>query len=179
MNTILNTFTEKMINTFKITGIVGLLTLVGCASAQVGDNLYRSSEVGRAKKILRCRVLASRQITIRSDEAGDKGEAIGFVTGLAASRSDKPVVNIVGGLVGGVLGRMVGDKLHELPGVEYTVILANGEERTLVQNLLKGERMLPVHKACRLQVSGSYNRVLPADHLPNKVKRPKKVKFYN
>ena len=153
------------------------LILASCASTTIGDNLYRTSEVGKAKKLLRCRVLASRAIMIRSDESGEKGEAIGFVTGMAASNSKHSAVNIIGGLVGGALGRIAGDKLHELPGVEYTVILSDGEERTLVQNLLKGERMLPPHKLCRLQVSGSYNRVLPADHLPGKVKRPKKVKF--
>ncbi|MBE8222012.1 MAG: hypothetical protein HAW60_04700 [Bdellovibrionales bacterium] len=96
-----------------------------------------------------------------------------------ATKTKSPVVSIIGGLVGGVIGRKISDKLHNLPGVEYTVILSNGQERTLIQNLEKGERMLPTNTSCRLQVSGSYNRVLPAGHLPKKVKRPKKVRFSN
>lgn len=144
---------------------------------QASDNLYRSSEVGRSKILRSCRVLASRQITIRSDHSGEKGESFGFITGLAATHNKNPVVSVIGGLVGGAIGRKISDKLHNLPGVEYTIILSNGQERTLVQNLKKGERMLPPHASCRLQVSGSYNRVLPAGHLPNKVKKPKKVRF--
>ena len=160
-----------------------MLGLSNCASITASDGLYRTSEVGQSKKLLRCRVLASRKITIRSDEAGGKGEVVGFVTGMAAVDTLSPVVNplvsIAGGLAGGIVGRIGGDKLHNLPGVEYTVILEDGEERTLVQNLLKGEKMLPARTSCRLQVSGSYNRVLPAGHLPGAVKRPRKVEFSN
>lgn len=163
--------------------LVLMLGLSNCASITASDGVYRSSEVGQSKKLLRCRVLASRKIKIRSDEAGGKGEAIGFITGLAAVDSvspfAKPIISIAGGLVGGVIGRIAGDKLHDLPGVEYTVILESGEERTLVQNILEGEKVLSPRTSCRLQVSKTYNRVLPAGHLPNAVKRPKKVKFSN
>ncbi|MBE8163125.1 MAG: hypothetical protein HAW63_03980 [Bdellovibrionaceae bacterium] len=168
---------KKIYNLF----IVGIMFIVlsGCSSMQISDNLYSSSEVGRSKILRSCRVLASRIITIRSDHSGEQGESIGFLTGSLATNNKSPIINIVGGLVGGVIGRKVSDKLHSRKGVEYTVILSNGEERTLVQDLKSGERMLPTHTSCRLQISGSYNRVLPAGHLPNKVKRPKKVKFSN
>lgn len=173
-----NTIMFKKIYTVIIISLTSVL-LSSCASMEASDNLYRSSEVGRAKVLLSCRVLASRKITIRSDHSGDKGETLGFITGLAASNSRNPVVNIIGGLVGGAVGRKVGDKLHNMPGVEYTVILSSGEERSLVQNLRKGERMLAPKTPCRLQVSGSYNRVLSSGHLPSKVKKPTKVKFSN
>lgn len=169
-----------MFKFYKIVFVSAMsVLLASCASMQASDNLYRSSEVGRSKILKSCRVLASRAITIRTDNAGDKGESLGFITGLVASQDKNPAINIVGGLIGGVIGRKISDKLHNLPGVEYTIILSDGEERTLVQNLDKGERMLVARTPCRLQVSGSYNRVFPAGHLPNKVKRPKKVKFSN
>ena len=156
-----------------------LLILAGCASDKASQDLYRDDEVGKAKRILPCTVISARPVMIRDSKSGEKGEVIGFIVGALATaeESDVPVVRYLGGLIGGAAGRAASDQLHELPGVEYTVLLASGEERQLVQNTLEGETLMQQGEACRLQVSGALNRVLPAAHYPAGVQRPAKTGF--
>ncbi len=159
--------------------IACLLILTGCASDKASQDLYRDSEIGKTKRILPCTVISAREVRIRESESGEKGEAIGFVVGALATseESDSPVVRYLGGLLGGAAGRAASDQLNERPGVEYTVLLASGEERQLVQNILDDETMFQQGEACRLQVSGEFNRVLPAAHYPQGVKRQQKTGF--
>ena len=158
-----------------------LLMLAACSSDKASQDLYRTSEVGKAKRILPCTVISTRQVMIRESGSGDKGEAIGFIVGALATaeKNDSPLVRYIGGLLGGAAGRATSDNLHERPGVEYTVLLASGEERQLIQDIQDDERLLSQGEACRLQVSGELNRVLPAAHYPDAVKRPKKTGFSN
>ena len=153
--------------------------LTACSSDKASQDLYQSSEVGQARRILPCTVISTRDVMIRESGSGDKGEAIGFIVGaLATSENNRnPLVRYIGGLVGGAAGRHASDSLHERPGVEYTVLLADGEERQLIQDIQEGESVLRTGEACRLQVSGSLNRVLPAAHYPDAVKRPTKPRF--
>ncbi len=159
--------------------IACLLILAGCASEKASQDLYQDSEIGKTKRILPCTVISAREVIIRDSQSGEKGEAIGFIVGAVATaeETDSPFVSYIGGLLGGAAGRAASDKLNELPGVEYTVLLASGEERQLVQNVLEDENLLQQGDACRLQVSGELNRVLPATHYPEGVKRPKKTGF--
>ncbi|MBL7004609.1 MAG: hypothetical protein ISR69_11375 [Gammaproteobacteria bacterium] len=155
------------------------LLLISCASDKTSQNLYSDRDIGKAIRIKSCTVVASRSIVIREDNAGDKGESLGFFAGSIKGRSNsnKPLSGFVGGIIGGAVGRAVSDKLHEREGVEYTVILPNGSERQLVQDVASGETILTVGDSCRLQTSGSSHRVLPADHYPDAVSRPKQVGF--
>lgn len=159
--------------------IIPLMILSACSSDKASQDLYVDSEIGKAKRIMPCTVVSTRQVMIRESKSGDKGEAIGFVVGALATaeKNDSPLVRYLGGLVGGAAGRHASDNLHERPGVEYTVLLSSGEERQLIQDVQDGERLLQQGDACRLQVSGSLNRVLPAAHYPDAVKRPSKTQF--
>ena len=154
---------------------------MGCSSDKASQNLYTTSEVGKAKRIVPCTVISTREVIIRDSKSGEKGEAIGFMVGALATadNSDKPLVRYLGGLVGGAVGRGASDKLHERAGVEYTVLLSNGEERQLIQDIQEGERLLNQGEACRMQTSGQLNRVLPAAHYPAGVTRPKKTEVIN
>lgn len=162
-------------------------SLVACSSPKVSDSLYRDSEVGRSKNVVRCRVLEVREVAIREDDAPEKGEAIGAIVGGIAGailgskvgggkgRALATEAGAVGGLVaGGAAGRQTADKLSERKGVEYSIILDNGEERTLVQDLLEGDRVVQPGETCRLQIENDgKNRVLPAEHLPEQINAPK------
>jgi outer membrane lipoprotein SlyB len=163
----------------KILVIFTLLIVVGCSSDKAGQNLYQSGEIGQTKRILPCTVISTRNVTIQQTNAGEKGETIGFIVGALATaeNNDSPVVRLLGGLVGGVAGRATSDNLSERDGVEYTVLLASGEERQLVQDIQDDERLLSQGEACRLQITGDLNRVLPAAHYPDAVKRPSKTQF--
>lgn len=156
-----------------------IILLAACSSDKASQDLYNTSEVGKAKRILPCTVISSREVMIRESGSGGKGEAIGFIVGALATaeNNDRPLVRYLGGLLGGAAGRAASDSLHERPGVEYTVLLASGEERQLIQDVADGERLLSQGEACRLQVSGDLNRVLPAAHYPDAVKRPSTTTF--
>lgn len=156
-----------------------ILILTACSSDKAGQNLYQSSEIGKARRIVPCTVVSVRDVMIREGNSGDKGEAIGFIVGALATAesNDNPLVRYIGGLLGGAAGRGVSDNLHERPGVEYTVLLSNGEERQLIQDIQDGETVMHQGEPCRMQTSGPLNRILSAIHYPDAVKRPTKTQI--
>ena len=156
-----------------------LIIMIGCSSDKAGQNLYLSSEVGKTKRIVPCTVISTRDVMIRESNSGDKGEIIGFIVGAVATadNSEIPLFRYLGGLFGAAVGRGVSDKLHERPGVEYTVLLVSGEERQLIQDINKNETLLIQGETCRMQTTGRLNRILPAAHYPDNVKRPMKTQF--
>lgn len=183
-----------MRNRISATGRVGIVALgvaalVACSSPKVSDSLYRDSEVGNSKRIVRCRVLETREVAIRGDDAPEKGEAIGSLVGVIAgailgSQIGKGAGQelavqagaTVGAVAGGGAGRQAADKLSERPGIEYSIILDTGEELTLVQDILESDRIVQAGETCRLQVEANgMNRVLPAEHLPDQINAPKKT----
>jgi outer membrane lipoprotein SlyB len=61
-------------------------------------------------------------------------------------------------------------------GIEYVITIEKGETITIVQNLNSDEQPVKPGHRCMVQNSGMYQRVLPADDLPTKIKRPKRIK---
>ena len=159
--------------------VVTALLVTGCASDKAGQDLYVASEVGKAKRILPCTVVSARPVLIKNENAGQKGEAFGFIGGalLASENNNSGFVRYLGGLLGGAAGRAVSDTVSERAGVEYTVLLASGEERQLIQDTEEGEIFMAQGDACRLQVSGDFNRVTPATDYPDAVKKPETTQF--
>lgn len=173
------------------TGIVALcaVMLAACSSPEVSDSLYRDSEVGSSKRVVRCRVLETREVAIRGDDAPEKGEAVGLLVGgligaiLGSQIGDGAGQELavqagatVGAVAGGGAGRQAADKLSERPGIEYSIVLDSGEELTLVQDLLENDRIVLAGDTCRLQIeSDGMSRVLPAEHLPDRIDAPKET----
>lgn len=169
----------------------GAIAVSGCTSPKVSDSLYRSSEVGTSKRVVRCRVLEAREVMIRDDDSGEKGEAAGSLLGgltggilgsTVGGGAGKSVATIGGGAVGavagGAAGRQVSDQLHTRKGVEYSIILADGREQTHVQDFLEGDRVVRPGETCRLQIEkDGKNRVLPAEHLQDSIQAPKQTKI--
>jgi outer membrane lipoprotein SlyB len=166
---------------------MGAASLVACSSPKVSDSLYRDSEVGSSKNVVRCRVLEIREVAIREDDAPEKGEAIGAIiggiagailgsqVGGGAGKALATEAGAVAGVVaGGAGGRQAADQMSERKGIEYSIILDNGDEHTLVQDFLEGDRVVQQGETCRMQVENDgKNRVLPAEHLPDQIQAPK------
>ena len=171
--------------------LVSAVVVSGCTSPKVSDSLYRSSEVGSSKRIVRCRVLEVREVMIRDDDSGEKGEMIGGIAGGlgggilgstiggGAGRGLATVGGATAGAVGGgAAGRQLSDQMHTRKGVEYSIILGDGSEQTHVQDFLEGDRVVQVGETCRLQIEhNGMNRVLPAEHLQDSISAPKKTKI--
>ena len=171
--------------------MVSAIVVTGCTSPKVSDSLYRSSEVGSSKRIVRCRVLEVREVMIRDDDSGEKGEMVGGIAGglggailgsTVGGGAGKSLATVAGGTAGavggGAAGRQVSDQLHTRQGVEYSIILADGSEQTHVQDFLEGDRVVQKGETCRLQIEhNGMNRVLPAEHLQDAIQAPKKTQI--
>lgn len=169
--------------------LVSALVVSGCTSPEVSDSLYRSSEVGSSKRIVRCRVLEVREVMVRDDDSGEQGEVLGGIAGGLAGGilgstvgggAGQGLATVAGATAGGVAGaaagRQLSDKMHTRQGVEYSIILADGSEQTHVQDFLEGDRVVQVGETCRLQIEhDGMNRVLPAEHLQDSISAPKKT----
>lgn len=168
-------------------------TVIGCSSSpKLSDSLYRTSEAGISKVTKRCRVLAVREVRLRDGE--EEAKADGFLAGIGGAilgatlgsevgggtgRLIASEVGTIAGAVGGsVAGTAISDKLSERTALEYSVILASGEERTLVQEFLETDRVVNVGETCRLQMAADgRNRVLPAESLPDQILAPKSTQI--
>jgi len=171
--------------------LAAAIVAAGCTSPKVSDSLYRSSEVGSSKRIVRCRVLEVREVMIRDDDSGEKGEALGAVAGglsggilgsTVGGGAGQGLATVggatVGAVAGGAAGRQISDQMHTRKGVEYSIILADGSEQTHVQDFLAGDRVVQVGETCRLQIEhDGKNRVLPAEHLQDQIQAPKKTQI--
>lgn len=170
--------------------VTSLSVLTGCATPGVSESLYRSSEVGASKKVVRCRVTEVREVLIRDEKedaetggifgaimGGVIGNTLGSQIGGGLGRDLAGQIGTgAGAAAGAVAGTKMADKLSERKGVEYSVILADGEEITHVQELLPTDRILAMNETCRLQVGvNGKNRVLPAEHLSDEVFAPKQT----
>ncbi|HCE1484500.1 TPA: hypothetical protein NGR22_004732 [Vibrio parahaemolyticus] len=176
-----------------------IVTLIGCESISVTESLYASTEVGVSKKVERCRVLEVREVNIRDHSTVEANSAIGTGVGAAAglfggsylgggsgSAWASSGLGLLGGIAGNLAGKKIGESTGTRKGLEYSVLMSSGEERTTVQDFMEGDRIIKPGETCRLQMSydsknRSYTgaaRVLPADHLAEKIQKPKQSTFY-
>ncbi len=153
------------------------ISLAACSGTpRYSTNTYSVAEAGELKSIVACNVLAIRQIQIRDQEAVENSEALGTLAGgiggaliggqFGGDSSDRDIGAGVGGLLGalagGIIGQQAGESSARRPALEYAVKTDDGSEFTVVQEVLQGEIPVGVGQKCRLQVTGTYKRVLPA-----------------
>ncbi len=176
-----------------------IVSIFGCESIGVTESLYSSSEVGVSKKVERCRVLEVREVNIReqgtvaaSSAAGTGvGAALGglggsYLGGGSGTTWASAGLGLLGSIFGSVAGKKVGESAGTRKGLEYSVLMTDGTERTSVQDFMEGDRIIKPGESCRLQMSydsqnRSYTgavRVLPAEHLADRIQKPKQSTFY-
>jgi outer membrane lipoprotein SlyB len=159
--------------------ILAVFALASCTPRN-SLNQYSEGDVGISTVVEFGTVVHVRQIKIRGENSG-AGGTIGGLTGAAAGSSIGGGKGNTGAILGGaalgvaagiVAEQMAGDR----DGYEYTVTKENGMTITVSQNAMKDEPVLRVGQRVMVQSSGSYQRVIPADTLPEKIKRPKGIK---
>lgn len=157
-----------------------LLTLSACAQ-QSGYSQYQQGEVGISSIADYGTIVAARKIGITGKNSGAGGLAggtLGAATGANMGGGNGQLVGMVGGaIVGAVAGAATEQAMADHVGIEYTVVKQNGDTITVAQNQNVGDPILAVGSRVIIQTSGSYQRVLSATSLPEKMKRPKGVKF--
>jgi outer membrane lipoprotein SlyB len=161
-----------------LAAVAALLILAGCQHPS--QNVYGASEVGKASLVNFGTVVAVREVAITGDNTGigaAAGAAAGGVAGSQFGRGGgSAAATLVGVLVGAAIGAVAEQAAADRTGLEYTVTLENGVTMTVVQEKTSAERALQPGERIMLQVSGGFQRVLPADHLPTEIKRPQGIK---
>jgi outer membrane lipoprotein SlyB len=165
----------------KIAAVGLLLTGMVLTSCEFStQNRYNYADVGQATVVQFGTVLASRPVQITGENSG-AGALLGAGGGAAAGaqfgRSGGNVAAALGGAaIGAVVGFAAEQALSNRNGIEYTITLSNGKTITIAQNQDAKDAVFNVGDRVMVQVSGTYQRVLPASHLPEEIKRPKDIK---
>ncbi len=160
--------------------IMTMAMVVGCTPANTGKR-YDSSQVGRELNVTFATVLAVREVEISEDASTTGALAGGLAGGVAGAnvgRGTGKAAGAVGGaLIGAAIGSLAEQALKHRHGFEYVLMKQNGKAMTIVQEREPEEEPLAVGSRVMLQEGYDYTRVLPADHLPEEVTRPKAIRL--
>lgn len=163
-----------------IGAMVAVIALAsGCVTQ--GQNRYSYRDVGQTALVEFGTVVASRQVEIQGKNTGTGalvGGAVGAGAGSYIGSGSGSAWGVGAGLLAGALaGAIAEQSMADRFGIEYVITLANGKTVTLVQEQAQGDRVFNPGDAVMVQSSGTYQRVLAADHLPSEIKRPKQIKI--
>lgn len=160
------------------TACLVLALLTGCS--QPGQNRYGYEDVGRTSVVTFGTVISEREVDITGKNSGlgaGVGALGGGLGGSYIGRGGGSLAGLLAGaVIGGVAGALAEQAASDHKGVEYTITTEKGDTLTLVQNLNKDEQPVKPHHRCMIQTSGAYLRVLPADDMPESIKRPHKIR---
>jgi outer membrane lipoprotein SlyB len=152
--------------------------LASCAHP--GQNRYGYQDVGKKSTVSFGTVISLREVEITGKNTG-AGALIGAGAGAGAGsyvgHGSGSVWAAAGTMIAGaIIGGMAEQAMSDRQGLEYVITLENGETLTIVQNINPDDKPIREGDRVMVQGSGTYQRVLLADKLPEKIKRPKKIK---
>jgi outer membrane lipoprotein SlyB len=155
------------------------ILLIGCDYAT--QTRYGYSEVGQVQVVQFGTVIAIRDIEIMG-ESSVGGAIAGGAAGAAAGGNigggtGTAVAVVAGAVVGATAGAALERAIRKRGGVEYTVVLENGKTITVAQNVSEKDVIHKNNDRVIVQINGQYQRVLPANSLPEEIKKPKGIKF--
>lgn len=162
----------------KILILASAILLTACATPS--QNVYDFREAGQSTIVEFGTVLKVRDIQIKGENTGVgalAGGVAGAGVGSAVGSGDGQAVAIVGAaIVGAVAGGLAEQAIQDQRGLEYTIITESKKVITIPQYIKKDEPVFPKGSRVMVQTSGSYQRVLGADDMPEEVKKPKGIK---
>lgn len=157
--------------------LLSLTMLTGCNHPS--QNRYGYQDVGQATVVEFGTVISERPVDITGQNTG-----IGATTGaLGGAIGGSYIGNgggslagmLAGAVIAGVAGHMAEQAISDHTGIEYVITTTKGVTLTIVQNYVAGDPSIKPGQRVMIQTSGMYQRVLPADKLPEKIKRPKRI----
>ena len=164
--------------TKKIVLFFSILFLAACETPS--QNVYDFREAGRSVLVDFGTIVSVRPITIKGPNTGAGATTGAVMGGLAGSHIGSGRGQIAGAaagiLVGAVAGAIAEEQIQKKKGIEYTIVTEKGKVMTIAQYYKQDEPVLPENARVMVQTSGSYQRVLPAEHLPEQIQRPKGIK---
>ena len=162
-----------------IVAFLSIFVITSCAPRS-SQNRYNYTEVGHSVSVQFGTVVASRTIDIAGQNTGTggmlgAGAGMGLGSMLGGGTGSLWAMG-AGALIGAVAGSAAEQGMSNRKGMEYTVTLETGETITIVQEKRDGDVLIQPGSRCMVQRTGEYQRVLPADHLPDTIKRPKNIR---
>lgn len=157
------------------------LGLLAACQARDSQHQYDYSEVGKSRVSEFGTVIRAREVDIRGENTGTgalAGATAGGVGGYQFGNGQGQMGATLGGaVIGALAGAAIEQAVSDRKGIEYTVVKENGKTVTSVQNLEKGDRIFKAGERVMVQMTGSYQRILPAGDLPTEMNRPKGITF--
>jgi outer membrane lipoprotein SlyB len=167
-----------MIREIIALGLAGII-LAGCARHE-GQSQYSYSEVGQSTLVEFGTVVSSRDVGITGRNSGAGalvGAGVGAGAGSYVGSGSGRGWGVAGGAVAGAIAGAVAEQAAaDRKGIEYTITKENGRTVTIVQEINPEDKVFQPGARVMVQTSGSYQRVLPTDTLPEQIKRPKGIK---
>lgn len=166
-----------MMRTILLALAAGLL-LTACAKTP-GQNQYNFKEVGQSRIVEFATIVDAQPIDITGPNSG-AGALVGAGIGAGGMSyvgqgSGNTAAVIGGALAGAVIGGLAEQAAADQQGIAYTLVTEKGRTKTVPQYLSKGDVIFKPGQRVMLQTAGSYQRVLPAEHLPTEIARPKGI----
>lgn len=154
-----------------------LLALTACQHQ--GMDRYSYQDVGKPSQVVWGTVVSHRPVRIEGQNhgvgavAGGLGGALGGA--YVGNGGGQLAAMLVGAVAAGIAGQMAEQAVSDYDGIEYTITLSNSETITVTQTAEEANARIKDGDRVMIQSSGTYARVLPAEHLPAKVKKAKKI----
>ncbi len=150
----------------KMICVLALVSLCGCANQTQTGNAYTAGQSRQVQTVQRGKVIAVKDVDVAAHPSGVGALAGGALGGIAGSNNGRAGSNqsaassIVGLVIGGVAGSMVDKKLNTLKGQEISIVLNNGTEIAVVQEIDEKEGAFLVGEQVRVLSSvGGTTRV--------------------
>lgn len=140
----------------KVLFIFALVSLFGCASQTQTGNAYTAGQSRQAQTVQRGKVIAVKDVELAAAPSGVgalAGGALGSIAGSNNGRSgsnQSAASSIVGMVIGGVAGNMIDKKINKLKGQEISVLLNNGTEVAIAQEIDEKEGPFVVGEQVRV-----------------------------
>lgn len=152
------------------------LALSACAKSP-DQNRYNYNEVGQSVVAEFATIVSVKEVDITGRNTGAgalAGAAAGAGGGSYAGNGSGSVWAAAGGAIAGAaIGAAAEQALADHKGYEYIVVTENKKTKTIVQNQSPTDVVFKPGDRVLLQTKGSYQRLLPTDHLPDTVQKPK------
>lgn len=149
-----------------IIAIACLAMLNGCAR-NASQSQYLASEVGQAVELESAKVLSVRKIKIQrapTGAGGLGGVTAGAVAGAQFGKGDGKLATAIGGMIiGALIGSAIESEIGNEQGYQYTIRTTKGKTKTITQNQDADDVVFKAGDRVLVQVSGSYQRVIPAN----------------
>jgi len=135
---------------------VAVVALIGCAGPSQTGNVYTAGQARQAQTVQRGKVIAVKDVEVAKQPGGAgvlAGAAIGGIAGSGNGRSgsnQSAASSIVGMVIGGIAGNVLDKKINTSKGQEISILLTNGSEIAIAQEIDEKEGPFQVGEQVRV-----------------------------